>query len=69
GDDLYAEIELPEGVDAAGHTLHPALLDAALHPWAREVMGEDAESVLLPFSWQGVTLHAVEATRVRLRLT
>ncbi|MFE7517194.1 acyltransferase domain-containing protein, partial [Streptomyces sp. NPDC057540] len=69
GDDLYAEIELPEDVDAAGHTLHPALLDAALHPWAREVMGEDAESVLLPFSWQGVTLHAVEATRVRLRLT
>ncbi|MYW58228.1 SDR family NAD(P)-dependent oxidoreductase, partial [Streptomyces sp. SID8370] len=69
GEDLYAEIALPEGTDTTGHTLHPALLDAALHPWAREVMGEHADSVLLPFVWRGVRLHAVEATRVRVRLT
>ncbi|MFJ9891619.1 SDR family NAD(P)-dependent oxidoreductase, partial [Streptomyces sp. NPDC091287] len=68
-DDLYAEVTLPEDTDTTGHTLHPALLDAALHPWAREVMGENPESVLLPFSWQGVALHAVEATRVRVALT
>ncbi|MFC4983714.1 zinc-binding dehydrogenase, partial [Streptomyces atroolivaceus] len=68
GDDLYAEVTLPEGVDTTGHTLHPALLDAALHPWAREVMDE-SENVLLPFSWQGVALHAVQATRLRVRLS
>ncbi|WP_033305962.1 polyketide synthase dehydratase domain-containing protein, partial [Streptomyces atroolivaceus] len=31
GDDLYAEVSLPHDTDTTGHTLHPALLDAALH--------------------------------------
>ncbi|MEE3921046.1 polyketide synthase dehydratase domain-containing protein [Micromonospora sp. BRA006-A] len=34
GDDLFAELALPEGpaAEAGGYGLHPALLDAALHP-------------------------------------
>src|ERR1039457_7488404 len=32
GTDTFAEIALPEDTDVTGFTLHPALLDAALHP-------------------------------------
>ena len=33
GAEVYAEVELPEGVsgEASGYGIHPALLDAALH--------------------------------------
>ncbi|MFE7510310.1 SDR family NAD(P)-dependent oxidoreductase, partial [Streptomyces sp. NPDC057540] len=63
GDDLHAEIELPEGVDTAGHTLHPALLDAALHPLV------DGAEGLLPFAFGGVTLYSTGATRLRVHAT
>ncbi|WP_086666774.1 type I polyketide synthase [Lentzea kentuckyensis] len=62
-DSLYAEVELPVEPDA-GFGLHPALLDAALHLFAYF-----ADDVRLPFSWHGVRLHAVEATRLRVRLS
>ncbi|WP_030694667.1 SDR family NAD(P)-dependent oxidoreductase, partial [Streptomyces globisporus] len=60
GGDLYAEIELPEGLDTTGHTLHPALLDAALHPLV------DGAEGLLPFGFGGVTLYSTGATRLRV---
>ncbi|MYW87741.1 MULTISPECIES: type I polyketide synthase, partial [unclassified Streptomyces] len=62
GEELHGEIALPEGVDTTGHTLHPALLDAALHPLV------DGAENLLPFGFGGVTLYATGATRVRVRL-
>ncbi|KMS65845.1 polyketide synthase, partial [Streptomyces leeuwenhoekii] len=31
GDDVYAEVALPEGADTDGFGVHPALLDSALH--------------------------------------
>ncbi|WP_189939332.1 polyketide synthase dehydratase domain-containing protein, partial [Streptomyces sulfonofaciens] len=34
GAQVYAEVRLPEAADAGGFALHPALLDAALHPVA-----------------------------------
>ncbi|MDB4967990.1 MAG: Beta-ketoacyl synthase, partial [Myxococcales bacterium] len=64
GDEIYAEVELPEGADARGFGLHPALFDAALHAWLLDPTRELA----LPFSWTGVTLHATGATRLRVRL-
>ncbi|WP_420708888.1 polyketide synthase dehydratase domain-containing protein [Streptomyces sp. FXJ7.023] len=70
GDDLYAEVELPDGVDTGGFALHPALSDAALHVTA--LAGDDHDGrTRLPFTWRGVSVHAVGATalRVRLRLT
>ncbi|MFF0849229.1 SDR family NAD(P)-dependent oxidoreductase [Streptomyces olivaceus] len=70
GDDLYAEVELPDGVDTGGFALHPALSDAALHVTA--LAGDDHDGrTRLPFAWRGVSVHAVGATalRVRLRLT
>ena len=57
-----------------GYGIHPALLDAALHPAALATVadpGQDAAAapVRLPFSWAGVTLHATGATALRVRLS
>ncbi|MEU5980614.1 SDR family NAD(P)-dependent oxidoreductase [Streptomyces sp. NPDC047315] len=71
GDALLAEIELPDGAgDRDGFGIHPALLDAALHPGLLlDEQGPDDGQVWLPFSWSGVTLWATGATTVRTRLT
>ncbi|MDQ7809767.1 SDR family NAD(P)-dependent oxidoreductase, partial [Amycolatopsis sp. A133] len=67
GDFLYAEIVLPAEVReaAARFGIHPALLDAVLHP----VLVGHAGPVRLPFSWTGVSLHATGATTLRVRLS
>ena len=68
-DAIYAEVVLPESAheDVARFGLHPALLDAALH--AQRFREGFAESgVWLPFSWNGVTLHATGATTLRVAL-
>ncbi|SCL14141.1 Acyl transferase domain-containing protein [Micromonospora nigra] len=69
-DAVYAEVALPDGVTPGGFGLHPALLDAALH-----VVGltDDTDTptpgARLPFAWSGVTLAAVGATLLRVRVT
>ena len=63
GDDLFAEVALPEGVETRGHGLHAALLDAALH--TAFLRGE----VGLPFTWSDITLHAAGATAARVHLS
>ncbi|MFC4907529.1 type I polyketide synthase [Actinomadura gamaensis] len=72
GADLYAEIDLPKDVhDRGGFGVHPALLDAALHPLLLGRIGEESGGggVWLPFVWNDVTLHAVGAETVRVRLS
>ncbi|WFE35244.1 type I polyketide synthase [Micromonospora sp. WMMD975] len=75
GDALLAEVELPAEAATAGFGLHPALLDAALHPAAADGNGDrdrdrDRDGMLrLPFAWRAVTLHAAGAGTVRVRLT
>ncbi|MHA7962072.1 type I polyketide synthase, partial [Streptomyces sp. L500] len=66
GDEMYAEVSLPETGegDAAAYGIHPALLDAALHVTAFNGM----ERGVLPFSWEGVTLHASGASAIRVRV-
>ncbi|MEU3459721.1 type I polyketide synthase [Streptomyces sp. NPDC006733] len=66
GEEVFAEVALPEGVDATGYALHPALLDAALHAIGIDRPSEDAE---LPFAWTDVVLHASGATALRVRVT
>ncbi|HEX8864134.1 MAG TPA: type I polyketide synthase, partial [Lentzea sp.] len=61
GDDVYAEVTTTE--DTAGFGLHPALLDSALHA---ALLAKDGAG--LPFSWEGVSLHATGATELRVRL-
>ena len=65
--ETFAEVAVPDdaGVAVAGFGIHPVVLDAALH--AMGVVGEH-DSMVLPFSWQGVCLHAAGASRVRVRI-
>ncbi|OLF06603.1 type I polyketide synthase, partial [Actinophytocola xanthii] len=62
---VYAEVTLPEEA-TGGFTLHPALLDAALHPLlvTRPPTGEQR----LPFAWAGVCVHATGSTALRVHL-
>ncbi|MFJ3232121.1 SDR family NAD(P)-dependent oxidoreductase [Streptomyces sp. NPDC086787] len=66
GDELYAEVALPDGVDPEGYAVHPALLDAALH-----VIGldEDADGAELPFAWTDVAVQATGATVLRVHVS
>jgi acyl transferase domain-containing protein len=66
GPDVFAEVELPEAADE-DFGVHPALLDAALHPLLAGRLGDGG--VWLPFTWNDVALHAVGATSVRVRLS
>ncbi|QKW05118.1 SDR family NAD(P)-dependent oxidoreductase [Streptomyces sp. NA04227] len=70
GDQVFAEVELPDAQqDEAGRfALHPALLDAALHGLALAGRDTPEGQVRLPFSWNGVRLHAVGAARLRVRV-
>ncbi|GAA0487236.1 hypothetical protein GCM10009544_55690 [Streptomyces stramineus] len=75
GEDIYAEVGLGEEQkeQAARYAVHPALLDAALHPVVLRVgaeagTGEEGHG-LLPFSWSGVTVAATGASSLRVRLS
>ncbi|MFJ9612208.1 beta-ketoacyl synthase N-terminal-like domain-containing protein, partial [Kitasatospora sp. NPDC101176] len=63
----WAEVELPDAAADTGFSLHPALLDAALHPLALAGPGPDG-GLPVPFSWQGVRLHATGARTLRVTL-
>ncbi|MGW6118091.1 type I polyketide synthase [Nocardia sp. NPDC055165] len=73
GDEVFAEVALPESAigEAAEFGLHPALLDAALHAMiATGTVGPtESGKIRLPFAWEGVSLHAVGASSLRVRLT
>ncbi|MFF1612363.1 SDR family NAD(P)-dependent oxidoreductase [Amycolatopsis sp. NPDC058278] len=65
GGEIFAEVALPvSGSDGFG--VHPALLDAALHAWTMGML--DGGPIRLPFTWTGVSLHAVGAKALRVRL-
>ncbi|MER6985064.1 polyketide synthase dehydratase domain-containing protein, partial [Streptomyces carpinensis] len=68
GDELFAEVALPEGVqgEAARYGMHPALLDTAMHVDVLVDHGEGGTEALLPFAWNGVTLHASGASALRV---
>lgn len=68
GDEVFAEIELPEDVDATGYGLHPAMLDAALRAPSMTVEDRVHERSL-PFSWRGVRLHRAGVRHVHVRIT
>ncbi|MFE4970446.1 SDR family NAD(P)-dependent oxidoreductase, partial [Streptomyces sp. NPDC056660] len=73
---LYADLARAEdengadGRDDDGFAIHPALLDAALHPVVAGLVGAvvpDPERPLLPFAFEGFHLAASAAGAVRLR--
>ncbi|MEU3628416.1 polyketide synthase [Amycolatopsis coloradensis] len=63
GDELFADVVLPEGVDGR-FELHPVLLDAAVHTVAL-AEPPDAET-RVPFLWGGVHVFAPAARRARV---
>ncbi|OMC20745.1 type I polyketide synthase [Mycobacterium colombiense] len=69
-DEVFAEVRLPDAAGGVnGFGVHPALLDAAMHALvvSHQITGQTDE-VVLPFSWQGVSLHAAGASAVRARI-
>ncbi|MEV7091761.1 type I polyketide synthase [Amycolatopsis sp. NPDC051045] len=68
GEEVFAEVALPDDhrEDAGKFGLHPALLDAALHTNAFANPGDDRS--VLPFAWNGLVLHAVGASALRVRV-
>ncbi|SON63900.1 Phenolphthiocerol synthesis polyketide synthase type I Pks15/1 [Mycobacterium simulans] len=68
GEEIFAEVAAPEdaGVEMAGMGIHPAVLVAALH--AALYAADDGGGMVVPFSWQQVSLHGVGATRLRVRI-
>ncbi|WP_116214361.1 type I polyketide synthase [Streptomyces olivoreticuli] len=71
GDEVFAEVRLPEeaGADAKAFGLHPALLDAALHALGLAAAESGGGQGRVPFSWTGVSLHAVGASALRVRIS
>ncbi|MEE3920981.1 polyketide synthase dehydratase domain-containing protein [Micromonospora sp. BRA006-A] len=70
GDEVYAEVTLPDEAagDADGFAVHPALLDAALHPVGL-LLAERSGGPRVPFAFEGVQVHASGARTLRVRLT
>ncbi|MFE3329810.1 SDR family NAD(P)-dependent oxidoreductase [Streptomyces sp. NPDC059176] len=67
GDEVFAEVALPEQHRDTGFVLHPALLDAALHTVA--LAAPDSERAVLPFSFRAVTAApGVHPDVLRVRL-
>ncbi len=65
GDEVFAEVAVPQDVPAGGLGMHPVLLDGALHA---VVLSTEGDELALPFSWQKVSLHGSGATAVRARI-
>ncbi len=69
GEELFAEVELAaeQAPEAERFGIHPALLDAALHPLMLDAeRSEDGPSV--PFAWSGVALQGSGPTALRVRI-
>ncbi|MEY9893879.1 acyl transferase domain-containing protein/acyl carrier protein [Catenulispora sp. MAP5-51] len=74
GQSIYAEITLDDQAadEARAFTIHPALLDAALHAVALDAetaRDDPAGTIRLPFAWNGLRLHTSGATALRVRMT
>ncbi|HEX6519138.1 MAG TPA: beta-ketoacyl synthase N-terminal-like domain-containing protein, partial [Streptosporangiaceae bacterium] len=68
GEELFAEVGLPEGITVAGFAVHPALLDAALHVTGMPGDG-GADGVTVPFAFADVVVHAAGASAARVRVS
>ncbi|AKN17187.1 erythronolide synthase, modules 3 and 4 [Mycobacterium haemophilum DSM 44634] len=73
GPETFAEVAVPQdaGVTLGGFGIHPVVLDASLHALGmagEQVQTPQAGQAVLPFFWQGVSLYAAGASRVRVRI-
>ncbi|MCD9195298.1 type I polyketide synthase [Streptomyces albireticuli] len=67
-EEVFAEVRLPgvASADAGRYGIHPALLDAALH--ASLLAAPLAGPARMPFAWRGMSVYAVGATALRVRV-
>ncbi|MGW4502926.1 acyltransferase domain-containing protein, partial [Micromonospora sp. NPDC004336] len=70
-DNVYAEVALPDeaATEAARFGVHPALLDAALHPVGLLSGADGSGGPRVPFAFEGVQVHASGARVLRVRLS
>jgi acyl transferase domain-containing protein len=75
GDEIFAEVELPQELQAEQtedqtqeYGLHPALFDSALQPALIKLVNDQQQQIMLPFAWSGVRLHTAGASRLRVVL-
>jgi acyl transferase domain-containing protein/acyl carrier protein/methylmalonyl-CoA mutase cobalamin-binding subunit len=67
GDQTWVQVQLPEAAGGDEYfSIHPALLDAALHVLA---LDSQPGSAVLPFAWRGVRLLASGGSTLRVQLT
>jgi acyl transferase domain-containing protein len=68
--ELFASVTVDPAVAGRGFRLHPALLDAAVHPalHTADPVGDDS-GIALPFIWTGISRHDHDATSARVRIT
>ncbi|WP_078856363.1 type I polyketide synthase [Streptomyces sp. NBRC 109706] len=69
GEQVYAEVVLPDGVGIESFGLHPALFDAALHGGLEDVGLDGDSGTGLPFSWSSVWIDPRGLRRARVRIT
>ncbi len=75
GGEIFAEVEVDESQVSLAKRfgIHPALLDAALHPILTVADDEDekgeAEGPKVPFAWNGVRLSRAGGSKLRVALT
>ncbi|WP_280336362.1 type I polyketide synthase [Nocardia wallacei] len=63
-DEHFTAVAAPAGVRTGGFRIHPAVLDAALHPLA-----VTSGPLRLPFSWRGIRYFGPATGTIRARLT
>src|SRR4029077_11056778 len=70
GERIYAEVSLPEeqSQEAERFAIHPALLDSALHGVRLVAIEGQGQGAVLPASWSPVSLAAVGARDLRVRI-
>jgi acyl transferase domain-containing protein len=70
GEEVFAEVSLPERAEAGAYGLHPALLDASFHAQLLGPAPTDGEAApMLPFLFSGTRLHSAGASSVRVWLS
>ncbi|WP_031069335.1 polyketide synthase dehydratase domain-containing protein, partial [Streptomyces sp. NRRL S-118] len=66
-DGVYVELALPDDADAGAFGIHPGLFDSAVQS---SLFGEKPDDTLvMPFSWNGVRIGRTGVSRARARLT
>ncbi len=68
GDEVFAEVAVPDGKSVGGFAVDPALLDSSLHAIGLDGLVSDGDSALVPFLWSGARFQGTAGDAARVRL-